>query len=793
MNSNILSIGRRAASIRQTLRQVLEYALAEKQDIPAMCITDSPDLLRRGFMLDISRDKVPTMKTLYQIVDLLASWKVNEFQLYTEHTFAYKNHKEVWENSSPMTPEEIALLQKYCNDRFIDLVPNQNSFGHFENWLKYDTYLHLADCPTDCATIWGARSRSSLDPTNPASFDLVKELYDELLPNFNSKYFNIGCDETVELGLGNSKKMCDSIGLGRVYLNFLLKLNEEVNRHGKLAQYWGDIVIDHDSLIPYLPKNMTCMVWGYDTQYDFDKTLAKFEKAGLRFYVCPGTATWRSIIGRNDIAFTNEYNAAVNAVKHGAAGMLVTNWGDLGHWQPLSVCYAPIMVGCSYAWRCDSSITSRVDFLLNQYLFEDPTGNLGKAVMKLSYAHTYAKSDRCGNIFREDVDVGRGKARLDIHLHIAEVVAQFAHHVGDFHSLRNVVEVSVTVVKLDGAGFVLHPLAIAVVDVHLRNVGMADISVENRVGVVGIHVAVVDEGAETGDGGNLVGLDDVDGERGCDRFAEIVVREGKGGSVGAGFRCREGEGNRCTIIGQQIVVAERGDFGGELAVAAESDGGGAVGGEVVAMNRQVTGKLLIDRNVVERGSPLNLKEGCRGRRDDNVVQENAVMAFKTNGDGAFAVHNDGEIIGDAVHLVGFAKIVYCVFLVIHINRHVRCICVGIPHHCLESDTDRCITGQRNFRGLDPAVNAAGSEFYLAIGMSDLVSGPAGKKGVKAVCTDCVCCRAALRRTARTTAGHNGKVLGEDDILRGGGIQAQAQHDSRQDHQKIVTFFHRKRF
>ena len=375
----------------QTLRQLLEYALAEKTDLPALCITDSPDLLRRGFMLDISRDKVPTMKTLYQIVDLLASWKINEFQLYTEHTFAYKNHKEVWENASPMTPEEIALLQKYCNDRFIDLVPNQNSFGHFENWLKYDTYLPLAECPTDCATIWGARSRSSLDPTNPASFDLVKELYDELLPNFNSKYFNIGCDETVELGLGNSKKMCDSIGLGRVYLNFLLKLNEEVNRHGKLAQYWGDIVIDHDSLIPYLPKNMTCMVWGYDTKYDFDKTLAKFENAGLRFYVCPGTATWRSIIGRNDIAFTNEYNAAVNAVKHGAAGMLVTNWGDFGHWQPLSVCYAPMMVGCSYAWRCDSSITRRIDFLLNQYLFEDPTGNLGQAVMKLSYAHTYAK------------------------------------------------------------------------------------------------------------------------------------------------------------------------------------------------------------------------------------------------------------------------------------------------------------------------------------------------------------------------------------------------------------------
>lgn len=43
-------------------------------------------------MLDISRDKVPTMKTLFELVDLMASLKLNEFQLYTEHTFAFQRH-----------------------------------------------------------------------------------------------------------------------------------------------------------------------------------------------------------------------------------------------------------------------------------------------------------------------------------------------------------------------------------------------------------------------------------------------------------------------------------------------------------------------------------------------------------------------------------------------------------------------------------------------------------------------------------------------------------------------------
>jgi hypothetical protein len=38
-------------------------------------------------MLDVSLDKVPTMGSLYRLIDHLASWKINELQLYTEHNF----------------------------------------------------------------------------------------------------------------------------------------------------------------------------------------------------------------------------------------------------------------------------------------------------------------------------------------------------------------------------------------------------------------------------------------------------------------------------------------------------------------------------------------------------------------------------------------------------------------------------------------------------------------------------------------------------------------------------------
>jgi hypothetical protein len=372
---------------RLTLLQVLDFALTEKKQIPCLTIKDKPDFERRGYMLDISRDKVPTMETIYRIIDMLAEWKINELQLYTEHTFAYKNHRAVWGNSSPLTAEEVLLIDRYCRDRYIDLVPNQNSFGHMENWLKHDEYLHLAECKENCKTEWGLMKRHSLDPTNPESFKLMQELYAELLPNFSSPYFNIGCDETVELGLGGSKPVCDKLGKGRVYLNYLEKLNEEVGKYDKQVQFWGDIILNHPELISEVPEDMIALIWGYSASYSFEDKLKKFRNTELKYYVCPGTSTWRSLIGRNFNAFKNLANASIYGKKYGAKGYLNTDWGDYGHWQPLSVSYPTMLIGASYAWNYDEKALKKLEYQLNHYIFKDETENTAKAILKLGNAY----------------------------------------------------------------------------------------------------------------------------------------------------------------------------------------------------------------------------------------------------------------------------------------------------------------------------------------------------------------------------------------------------------------------
>ena len=366
-----------------TLGQISQYSY-DSGNFPQLIISDYPDFEKRGITLDLSRTKVPTMASLYQYIDMFASWKINEIQLYTEHTFQYQNHKKVWQDASALSSDEILALDKYCSDRFIDLVPNQNGFGHMERWLEHKEYWEIAENETIAdPTHHILGIRRTISAVDKSSVDFVEDLYDELLPNFSSDYVNIGGDEPYELGTGKSKKAVLEKGKGQVYLDFLLELNNLIVKNGKQAQFWGDIILEHPELIKKLPQNITCMIWGYRWNHPFDKQSAKFKNAKIPFYVCPGTSSWRSIVGRTDNALKNQINAAENGIKYGAIGYLNTDWGDDGHPQYLISSYAPYLYGAAISWSLENNRDIDINGLLNKYVYQDRSEKTSQVIYDL--------------------------------------------------------------------------------------------------------------------------------------------------------------------------------------------------------------------------------------------------------------------------------------------------------------------------------------------------------------------------------------------------------------------------
>jgi len=365
---------------------------------------------------------VPKLETLLDLAARLADFKINELQLYTEHTFAYRKYKPAWQSWGALTGDEIRKLDARCRELGIDLVPNQNSFGHLRYFLENPKLKKLGEIsePYECggdapspesgegAAATFVRRPTTLAPNHPGTLPFLRGLYDELLPNFSSRFFNVGCDETWDLGRGQCKKLCDRIGKGRVYLDFLIKIHREVSQRGKRMMFWGDIILKYPKLIPELAAfgapntrsalrtpsdagletgapSLIALNWGYEANHPFEKEAAQFAKAKLPFYVCPGTSTWQTSIGRHDNALANLRAAAQAGKKFGAIGYLNTDWGDGGHPQPLAVSWPMFLAGASLAWNANGLDEQELVSVLGRDVFGD--ANIAAAALNLGFAH----------------------------------------------------------------------------------------------------------------------------------------------------------------------------------------------------------------------------------------------------------------------------------------------------------------------------------------------------------------------------------------------------------------------
>lgn len=403
-----LTIDDREIAIRHADGAGLRYARAALEQIraqssealPGVRITDHPDFPNRTYMLDISRDRVPTRETLARIVGILALARINQLQLYTEHTFAFRDHEVVWKDASPITSDDARWLDALCAANGIELVPNLNCFGHMNRWLMHDAYRSRAECPEGARAPWGAELPPwTLEPT-PDNAAFVLDLFDELLPNFASRRVHINCDEPFDLGQGRSKELIAQRGKTEVYLEHLDRIARPLVDRGYDVLVWGDILREDPALAAkILPDGVVAVPWHYEQPWpsgllsqvapdvlDRLEQLGVNPAAGFRphvepladiampYWVAPGVSTWNSLIGRIDNALGNLRDAAEQGLAFGARGYLITDWGDNGHHQPPSVSWGPVLYGGAVSWCLDTNRDLDVASVLDEHLFGSSLG-----------------------------------------------------------------------------------------------------------------------------------------------------------------------------------------------------------------------------------------------------------------------------------------------------------------------------------------------------------------------------------------------------------------------------------
>jgi hexosaminidase len=345
------------AGLRHGLATLVQLLRQFPGALPRLVIIDSPSFATRGVMIDVSRDRIPTMATFREIIDNLALLKINHLQVYTEHTFAYAGHDEVWQGWSPITPAEARDLDDYAHARGIELAANQNCFGHLRQWLGHEKYALLAETHGEWMfDVWKRTGPFSLCPADPKCLDLVRDLLGQLTPCFRSPLVNIGCDETYDVGFGRSRAEVDQRGRAAVCLEFVSKINDIVRGLGKRSLFWADIALSHPELLSRIPADMTALAWGYEPSSPFDDwagRLGSLADGPSRAWLCPGTSSWRSFAGRTKERRGNIAAAAAAGLKHQVAGLLTCDWGDTGHWQQWPISMLGIAHGAHASWHAE--------------------------------------------------------------------------------------------------------------------------------------------------------------------------------------------------------------------------------------------------------------------------------------------------------------------------------------------------------------------------------------------------------------------------------------------------------
>ena len=352
----------------QTLKQLLTHY---NGCIPALIIEDACDYKVRGFYHDVTRGKVPTLKTLFELVDKLAYYKINQLQLYVEYTHQFKNHIDLWGGSNALSNEDILKLDQYCYDNFIELVPSLSCFGHMYKVLRSQRKQHLNELNVNGSEYaLSQRDRMwhyTLDAKNIEAYNFVTELITEYSQLFRSNKFNICCDETFDLGMG---KNADEGDKGKLYVNFLNKIISHVLKLDKTPMLWGDVIINYPELIEQIPKNIIFLNWDYSDDGK-ERPCEVFKQHNCKYYGCPSVQGWNQFISNIQLATNNITSLAKIGLKNKADGLLITNWGDYCHINPLSSSFYGLVLGATKGWNCNANF-SVVDFMNFEYDINDP-------------------------------------------------------------------------------------------------------------------------------------------------------------------------------------------------------------------------------------------------------------------------------------------------------------------------------------------------------------------------------------------------------------------------------------
>ena len=272
-----------------------------------------------GIMLDMSRNGVMTVEAVKKYADLMALMGLNQLYLYMEDTYEIEGCPYFGYMRGRYTKDELKEIDDYCYMLGIEAIPNIQTLGHMEQYIKWDEGMQYRD--TDRVLLAGEEK----------TYAFIEKAIKSVSSSFRTKKIMLGMDESGNLGSGRYYAINGLTDRKKIFINHLHMVCEITEKEGLTPIIAGDVLYALASGNAYatsdvteipgelksaLPENLVLLYWNY---YDYDynvykKMLKSYNSLTGNTIFWGGIWTWFGLAPDNKMTF-DTMNPALKASK----------------------------------------------------------------------------------------------------------------------------------------------------------------------------------------------------------------------------------------------------------------------------------------------------------------------------------------------------------------------------------------------------------------------------------------------------------------------------------------------
>lgn len=225
------------------LALLVEHAAFESE----FSIVEDTHFTGLSTMVDTSRNAVPTLSAIYQLIDHLAIMGYDTLLMYMEDTIKLENYEYFGYMRGRYTPADLKAMDDYAFEYGIEILPCIQCYAHMEKYLIWPEAAPVKDT----TSVMLAREEKT--------FALVEEIIRISSSCLRTNRIHIGMDEAWNMGRGVFMDKHGYVDPFDIFNEYMERLMPIIRKYGLTAMMWADMYF----------RNKSATGWFYDTSVTF--------------------------------------------------------------------------------------------------------------------------------------------------------------------------------------------------------------------------------------------------------------------------------------------------------------------------------------------------------------------------------------------------------------------------------------------------------------------------------------------------------------------------------------------